>query len=70
MILTCKGEAPEIADVDQPDEQGQACDLPGLEQHGVANELDLDLFPQRKRALLVAGADQFGWTLRGVGVSS
>lgn len=70
MSLTCKGEAPEVANVDQPHEQGQARDLPGLEEHAVANELDLDLFPQRKRTLLVAGTDQFGWALCGIVVGS
>lgn len=61
--LTCKGESPEIADVDEPDEQCKANHGPTFEQHAIAYELELELLHQRKIALLVTRAEQFSAAL-------
>lgn len=56
--LTSKRETPEVADVDEPDEERQTCHLPTFEQQAVALDLEHQLLHQRQRALLVTGAEQ------------
>jgi hypothetical protein len=60
MRLTSKRETPEVADVDEPDEECQACYLPAFEKQAVTLESQLQFLHGRQRALLVTGAEQLG----------
>ena len=55
---TSKRESPEVADVNQPNEQCQAGHLPALEQHTITHKLEFHLLHEGKGALLVAATEQ------------
>lgn len=67
---TSKGEAPEVANVDEPDEQRQTRNLPALEEQAVACQLNLDLLREGQGALLIARTNQLSGALCRVGLGS